>query len=417
MEKVVERFLEYVRINTQSNEEVKTSPSSQGQWELAKKLKNELEEIGLEDVFLDGNCYLMATLPPNTKDDVPVVGFISHLDTSPSITGEGVNPKIVRNYNGEDIVLNKEKNIILSPKFYPELKNYIGEDLIVTDGTTLLGADDKGGIAEIITAMEYLIKHDEIPHGKIRIAFTPDEELGRGANLFDVKRFGAHFSYTIDGGPIGVLQYENFNAAKAIVEIFGLNIHPKEAKNKMKNSILIGKEFLSMLPAHETPSHTEGYEGFFHVISFSGEVEKTRLYFIIRDFDRKEFGRKKKLMKEITNFLNIKYGEGTVKLSMEDQYYNMKEKILPVKVIVDIAEKAMKLSGIKPNIVPVRGGTDGARLSYKGLPTPNIFVGGHNYHGRFEYIPISSMEKAVELIVKVSELIYEKRDELKKVFN
>ena len=417
MDKVVERFLEYVKINTQSNEKVKTSPSSQGQWELARKLKSELEEIGLEDASLNENCYLMATLPSNTKDDVPVVGFIAHLDTSPSITGEGVKPQIVKNYDGGKIILNKEKNIILSPEVYPELKDYVGEDLIVTDGTTLLGADDKGGIAEIITAMEYLIKHDEIPHGKIRIAFTPDEEIGRGADLFDIEKFGANFAYTVDGGPIGVLQYENFNAAKAIVNITGLNIHPKEAKNKMKNSILIGKEFLSMLPAHETPSHTEGYEGFFHVISFGGEVEKTRLYFIIRDFGRKEFERKKKLMKEITNFLNIKYGEGTVKLSMEDQYYNMKEKILPVKIIVDIAEKAMKLSGIKPNIVPVRGGTDGARLSYKGLPTPNIFVGGHNYHGRFEYIPISSMKKAVELIVKISELIYEKRDELKKLFN
>ncbi|WP_420834479.1 peptidase T [Caloranaerobacter azorensis] len=404
MSKVVERFLKYVKYDTRSDEESNTVPTTNGQIVFAKELAKELENIGLKDISVDENGYVMATLPANVEKNVPTIGFIAHMDTSPEMPGKNVNPQIVRNYDGKDIVLNKEKNIILSPKDYPELKNYIGKDIITTDGNTLLGADDKAGIAEIITAMEYLINHPEIPHGTIRIAFTPDEEVGRGADLFDVKKFNADFAYTIDGGAIGELEYENFNAASARVYINGINIHPGSAKNKMKNSMLIANEFISMLPETETPAHTEGYEGFYHLISIKGSVEKTELYYIIRDFDRNNFENRKKLVEKIANELNNKYGSNTVEIKIRDQYYNMKEKIEEVKHIVDTAIEAMKAAKVTPVVVPIRGGTDGARLSFMGLPTPNIFTGGHNFHGRYEYIPTFAMEKAVEVILKIVEI-------------
>lgn len=406
MSKVVERFLRYVKYDTQSNEESGTTPSTEGQLVFARALKEELEEIGLKEVSLDERGYLMATLESNLEEgkETPTIGFIAHMDTSPDMPGKDVKPQIVKNYDGGDIVLNKEENIILSPNDFPELKNYIGEEIITTDGTTLLGADDKAGIAEIITAIEYLLENPEIKHGKIRIAFTPDEEIGRGADFFDVKKFGADLAYTVDGGPIGELEYENFNAAAARISIKGESVHPGTAKGKMVNSILIANELISKLPADETPADTEGYEGFYHLVSIKGNVEETKLYYIIRDFDKINFIKRKTTLEEIVRELNEKYDKGRIQLKITDQYYNMKEIIEKNKEIVDIAYQAMEEIGITPIITPIRGGTDGARLSFMGLPTPNIFTGGHNYHGKYEFIPVSSMEKAMKLIVKISEL-------------
>jgi len=403
MSKVVERFLKYVRFDTQSDRNSSTFPSTKKQYDFGLYLVNELKEIGLSDANIDENGYVMATLPGNC-DGAPVIGFIAHMDTSPDMSGANVQPNVVENYNGRDIVLNKEKNIVLSPSVYPELLNYVGQNIITTDGTTLLGADDKAGIAEIITAMEYLIDNPQIEHGTIKICFTPDEEIGNGANLFDTARFGADFAYTVDGGEVGELEYENFNAASATVTINGINIHPGSAKDKMINSILIGMEFNSMLPPNETPEHTEGYEGFYHLHEIKGTVEKTTLSYIIRDHDKRKFVDRKSRLEKIADYLNDKYGKNTVTVEMKDQYYNMKEKIEPVMHIVETANKAMEEVGITPVVKPVRGGTDGARLSYMGLPTPNIFTGGHNAHGRFEYIPVESMEKAVLVIAKISEL-------------
>jgi tripeptide aminopeptidase len=360
--------------------------------------------LGLKDVEVDKNGYLMATLPSNTKKAVPAIGFIAHIDTSPDCTGENVNPKIWENYFGKNLVLNEKKNIILSPKEFPALNHYIGQPIITTDGTTLLGADNKAGVAEIVTAMEYLINHPEIRHGKIRIAFTPDEEIGRGANKFDVKKFGVDFAYTIDGGPIGEIEYENFNAARAKINIQGLNVHPGTAKHRMKNSMLLALELERMLPQNEKPEYTEEYEGFYHLTEFHGTVDSTNISYIIRDHDKEEFARKKNLLIKIVDHLNLKYGAGTIKLTLVDQYYNMREKIEPVFHIIELALNAMKETGVTPRVKPIRGGTDGARLSYMGLPCPNIFSGGHNFHSRYEFIPIRSMEKAVEVIVKIAEL-------------
>ena len=403
MPKVVEKFIKYVNLETSSKEESTTVPSTAGQLVLGKELAKELGSIGLTDVSIDENGYIMATLPSNTDKQVPVLGFIAHMDTSPEISGADVKPQFVENYDGEDIVLNEEKKIILSPKDYPELKNYIGKTLITTDGTTLLGADDKAGIAEIMAAMEYLVNNPQIKHGTIKVGFTPDEEVGRGSDHFDVKKFNADFAYTIDGAEIGELEFENFNAASAKITVNGRNVHPGSAKGIMINSMLIAGELINMLPKNETPATTEGYEGFYHLMAISGDVEKTNISYIIRDFDQENFEKRKELINSIVNSLNKAYGEKTVEIEIKEQYRNMKEKIEPVKHVVDIAFKAMKEVNIVPKVQPIRGGTDGARLSFMGLPTPNIFTGGHNFHGRFEYIPVYSMEKAVELIVKIAE--------------
>ncbi len=404
MEKLVERFLKYVKINTQSTEKSDQCPTNPAELIFAKELAGELKEIGLKDVEVDDNSYLMATLPANTKKAVPVIGFIAHLDTSPDFTAENVNPQVFENYFGKNLELNKKKTIVLSSREFPALNDYIGQPLITTDGTTLLGADNKAGIAEIITAVEFLKNNPKIQHGKIRIAFTPDEEIGRGADKFDVKKFGADFAYTIDGGPIGELEYENFNAARAKINIQGLNVHPGTAKNRMKNSMHIALELESMLPLNEKPEYTEDYEGFYHLTEFNGTVDSTSFSYIIRDHDKEEFVKKKNLMIKIVDHLNLKYGAGTVKLILVDQYYNMREKIEPVFHIIELAMNAMKEAGVTPKVKPIRGGTDGARLSYMGLPCPNIFSGGHNFHSRYEFIPIQSMKKAVQVIVKVAEL-------------
>ena len=404
MSKVVERFLKYVSYDTKSDEESTTVPSTTGQMVLAKELVNELKEMGIQNVSIDDNGYVMATIPSNMEKEVPTIGFIAHMDTAPDMSGKNVNPKFVENYNGEDIILNIENNIVLSPKDFPELKNYIGKTLITTDGTTLLGADDKAGISEIMSAVEYLIENPHIPHGTICIGFTPDEEVGRGADHFDVKKFNADFAYTIDGGTIGELEYENFNAAGAKISIHGRNVHPGSAKGKMIHSTLIANEFVSSLPQSETPATTEGYEGFYHLIHLNGEVEETKLQYIIRDFDRESFENRKIFIANVADKLNDKYGNGTVEIEVKDQYFNMKEKVEPVKHVVDTAELAMKEVGVTPIIVPIRGGTDGARLSFMGLPTPNIFTGGHNFHGKYEFIPTFAMEKAVEVILKIVDL-------------
>lgn len=404
MDNVVERFVRYVKFDTKSNPESQSCPSTSNQLKLGEELVNELKKLGLSEVSMDDNGYVMATLPSNIEKNCPTIGFIAHMDTSPDMSGKNVNPQFIENYNGEDIFLNKEKNIILSPKDFPDLKNYIGDTLITTDGTTLLGADNKAGIAEIITAMEYLIMNPQIKHGTVQIAFTPDEEIGRGADLFDVKKFDADFAYTVDGGPIGELEYENFNAAGAKIIVKGRNVHPGSSKNKMKNSISIAMELAGMLPQNEKPEHTENYEGFFHLNDFNGNVEETILKYIIRDHHKDLFEKKKEIMLDAISFLNKKYGEGTIHIELNDQYYNMKEKIEPVIEIVELAKKAMEGVGVIPMITPVRGGTDGARLSYMGLPCPNIFTGGHNFHGKFEFIPISSMNKAVEVILKIIEI-------------
>ncbi|NLW23390.1 MAG: peptidase T [Tissierellia bacterium] len=403
MTNLVDRFIKYVKFETTSDENSKTVPSTKNQLEFAKNIGKELEEIGLKDVSVDENGYVMATLPANIDEKVPTIGFIAHMDTSPDMCGKNVNPQIIENYDGENIILNEEENIVLSVKDFPELKNYIGDTIITTDGTTLLGADNKAGIAEIITAMEYLVNNPHIPHGTVKIAFTPDEEIGRGADHFDVEKFDADFAYTVDGGPIGELEYENFNAATAKISIQGTNIHPGTAKNMMVNSMTIAMELDSMLPVNERPEYTEGYEGFYHLVGINGTVEKTEMTYIIRDHSMEKFNRKKETMEEVVKFLNYKYND-IISLNIEDSYYNMKEKIQPVIEIIELAKKAMEEVGIKPIVKPIRGGTDGARLSYMGLPCPNIFAGGHNYHGKYEYIPVSSMEKAVETILKIIEL-------------
>ena len=402
---IVDRFIKYARIDTQSDENNSQTPSTQKQFNLAKEVEKEALEMGLVDVSLDNNCYLMATLPSNTtKKNVPVIGFISHFDTSPDMSGKNVNPTIIKNYDGEDIILNKANNVILSPNDFTELLKFKGDDIIVTDGTTLLGADDKAGIAEIMDDMQYLIDHPEIEHGKIRIAFTPDEEIGRGADKFDVKKFGAEWAYTMDGSEIGELEYENFNAAYAKIEIQGRNVHPGYAKNKMVNALHIANELASMLPYDERPEHTDGYEGFFHLISLNGTVEDSKLSFIIRDHDRDKFEERKNKINSIVDLLNEKY-DNRITLDMKDQYYNMKEKIEPVMHIVDYAYRAMEELDIKPIVKPIRGGTDGSKLSFMGLPCPNIFAGGMNFHGKYEFLPIPALEKASKVIVKIAELV------------
>jgi len=381
------------------------TPSTPGQLVFAQYLTEELKTIGLEDVMLDKNGYIMATLPANTDKEIPVVGFISHLDTSPDMSGKNIKPRIIENFDGNDILLNEEKLIVFETDKYPEILQYKGQNIIVTDGTTLLGADDKAGIAEIVSAMEYLIEHPEIKHGKIRIGFTPDEEIGQGADHFDVKAFGAEWAYTMDGGEIGELEYENFNAAAAKVIFKGTNVHPGYAKHKMLNSMRVAQQFLSMLPRHETPEHTEGYEGFYHLTAMQGTVEESTLSFIIRDHDRDRFERRKKEMQHLVNKINAEFGSDTATIELRDQYYNMREKVEPVMHIVNLAFEAMEAVGVKPKVKPIRGGTDGARLSFEGLPCPNIFAGGHNFHGRFEYLPIPSMEKAMMVIVKIAEIL------------
>jgi peptidase T len=402
---LVERFLKYVSFDTQSSEETEVTPSTPGQMVFAKYLKEELESLGLEDITLDEHGYLFATLPANIDKPVPTIGFIAHMDTSPDMSGKDVSPRIVQNYDGSDIVLSAEENVVLSPSQFPELLDHKGEDLIVTNGKTLLGADDKAGIAEIVSAIVYLKEHPEIKHGKIRIGFNPDEEIGLGAHKFDVEKFGCDWAYTMDGGEIGELEFENFNAASAKITFKGRNVHPGYAKNKMINSIRVANRFCAMLPAHETPEHTEGYEGFYHLISFNGDVEQTTVAYIIRDHDRARFESRKKKIERFVSEINAEYGEGTATLELRDQYYNMREKIEPVMHIIDTAFAAMEAVGVKPNVKPIRGGTDGAQLSFKGLPCPNIFAGGLNFHGRYEFAPIQNMEKAMKVIVKIAELV------------
>ncbi|WP_288614069.1 peptidase T [uncultured Bacteroides sp.] len=402
---LVERFLKYVSFDTQSSEETEVTPSTPGQMVFAKYLKEELESLGLEDITLDEHGYLFATLPANIDKPVPTIGFIAHMDTSPDMSGKDVSPRIVQNYDGSDIVLCAEENVVLSPSQFPELLDHKGEDLIVTNGKTLLGADDKAGIAEIVSAIVYLKEHPEIKHGKIRIGFNPDEEIGLGAHKFDVEKFGCDWAYTMDGGEIGELEFENFNAASAKIAFKGRNVHPGYAKNKMINSIRVANRFCAMLPAHETPEHTEGYEGFYHLISFNGDVEQTTVAYIIRDHDRARFESRKKKIERFVSEINAEYGEGTATLELRDQYYNMREKIEPVMHIIDTAFAAMEAVGVKPNVKPIRGGTDGAQLSFKGLPCPNIFAGGLNFHGRYEFVPIQNMEKAMKVIVKIAELV------------
>ena len=402
---LVERFLKYVSFDTQSSEETEVTPSTPGQMVFAKYLKEELESLGLEDITLDEHGYLFATLPANIDKPVPTIGFIAHMDTSPDMSGKDVSPRIVQNYDGLDIVLCAEENVVLSPSQFPELLDHKGEDLIVTNGKTLLGADDKAGIAEIVSAIVYLKEHPEIKHGKIRIGFNPDEEIGLGAHKFDVEKFGCDWAYTMDGGEVGELEFENFNAASAKITFKGRNVHPGYAKNKMVNSIRVANRFCAMLPAHETPEHTEGYEGFYHLISFNGDVEQTTVAYIIRDHDRARFESRKKKIERFVSEINAEYGEGTATLELRDQYYNMREKIEPVMHIIDTAFAAMEAVGVKPNVKPIRGGTDGAQLSFKGLPCPNIFAGGLNFHGRYEFAPIQNMEKAMKVIVKIAELV------------
>lgn len=401
---LTDRFLKYVKFDTQSDELTNLTPSTPGQYKFAQALEKELHELGLEEISLDENGYLMATLPANTDREVPTVGFIAHLDTSPDLSGHNVNPRIVKAYDGGDITLNADNDVVLSPSEFPELLHYVGQDLIVTDGTTLLGADDKAGIAEIISAVEYLKAHPEIEHGKIRIAFNPDEEIGQGAHKFDVERFGADWAYTMDGGEVGELEYENFNAAVANVTFKGRNVHPGYAKHKMVNSIRIANQFILMLPRWETPEHTEGYEGFYHLVKIDGDVEKTTLTYIIRDHDRDRFERRKRELEHLTRKTNNEF-PGCATIEIRDQYFNMREKIEPVMHIITIAEKAMELAGVTPKVQPIRGGTDGAQLSFKGLPCPNIFAGGLNFHGRYEFVPIPSMEKAEKTIVEIARLV------------
>ena len=402
---LIKRFFSYTAVDTQSDENSQTVPSTSKQMNLARQLKAELESMGLEDVFMDDMGYVYATLPANTDKKLPTIGFISHMDTSPSMSGKDVKPRIVENYQGGDIVLNEEQNIVLSPSLFPELDAHKGEDIIVTDGTTLLGADDKAGIAEIITAVEYLQQHPEIKHGKVRVGFNPDEEIGMGAAHFDVERFGCDFGYTVDGGEVGEMEYENFNAAKAVFKIQGLEVHPGYAKGKMVNASLLASELIQMFPSDETPGTTCGYEGFYHLVGLGGEVDNAQAVFIIRDHDRAKFEARKAFAQQVADRMNGKYGQGTVQATVTDQYYNMKEQIDKVPFVVDIACEAMKMAGVEPVKVPIRGGTDGAQLSFKGLPCPNLFAGGMNFHGRYEWVPVQSMEKAMMTVVRIIELV------------
>ena len=408
MQHIIDRFISYVTVDTESDSNSETTPSTAKQWILANLLVEELKNIGMQDVTIDDKSYIMATLASNVDHDVPTIGFISHFDTSPDFKGANVKPQIVPNYDGKDIILNAEQNIVLSPSYFKDLLQYKGQTLITTDGTTLLGADDKAGITEIVTAMEFLINNPEIKHGKIRVGFTPDEEIGRGAHHFDVEKFGADWAYTMDGSQVGELEYENFNAAGAKITFKGKSVHPGYAKGKMINSMLIANEFMDDLPSGETPQETKGYEGFYHVHHLSGSIEETVLELIIRDHSKIKFEKRKEKVLRIVRKINRKFmkqfGEDIALAEINDQYYNMKEKVVPVKYIVDIAEKAMKELNIKPLIKPIRGGTDGCQLSYKGLPCPNIFAGGHNFHGKYEYVPVESMQKAVNVIVKIAEL-------------
>lgn len=396
----IDRFLKYVSFCTTSDENTRLTPSTPGQMEFAKYLAEELRQIGLQEVSLDDNGYIMATLPANVEG-APVIGFIAHMDTAPDASGKHVEPRIVTNYDGKDILLNAEEQIVMETAKFPELLRYVGQDLIVTNGKTLLGADDKAGICEIVSACEYLIAHPEIKHGKIRIGFTPDEEIGQGADHFDVKAFGADFAYTMDGGAIGELEYENFNAAACTIKVHGVNVHPGSAYHKMQNSMRIAYQLAVMLPRWETPEHTQGYEGFYHLIGMQGTVEETKLTYIIRDHDRHRFESRKRELEHLVRKVNREYGDNTAEIEMRDQYYNMREKIEPVMHIIERAQKAMEAVGVTPVVKPIRGGTDGARLSFEGLPCPNLFAGGENFHSRYEYLPINSMQKAIELIVKI----------------
>ncbi len=402
-ESVVDRFLRYVKVDTQSDERSSSVPSTEGQLVLARMLAGELRELGLKDAAVDEHGYVTATLPANNGGKGLVVGWIAHMDTSPDMRGANVQPRIHRNYDGGEIRLDREGRYVLSPQEFPELLRYRGQDLITTDGTTLLGADDKAGVAEIMTALAWLQEHPAVRHGTVKVAFTPDEEIGRGADHFDVQRFGADFAYTVDGGALGELEYENFNAALATLTFRGRNVHPGTAKGKMINAMQVAMEYNALLPPAERPEYTEGYEGFFHLIDIHGDVERTVMRYLVRDHDRRRFEARKKLMREAAALLRIRYGRGAVRLGLKDQYYNMREKIEPVRYVVDLAEEAMRECGVTPVVKPIRGGTDGARLSYMGLPTPNLFTGGHNFHGRFEFIPVPSMEKAVEVIVRITE--------------
>ncbi len=406
MQNIIDRFLSYVTIDTQSDASSNTTPSTKKQWDLAHKLVAELKQIGMQDVTIDKHAYIMATLPSNCDFDVPTIGFIAHFDTTPDFSGTNVKPQIIKNYDGKDIVLNEEKNIILSPDYFDDLLLYKGKTIITTDGTTLLGADDKAGITEIVTAMEYLIQHPEIKHGTIRVGFTPDEEIGRGAHKFDVAKFGASWAYTMDGSQIGELEYENFNAAGAKITIQGKSVHPGYAKGKMINAIGIANEFMALLPQQEVPQHTTGREGFYHIHHINGSIEHAEIELIVRDHDRANFENRKLLLHTITKKLNSTYND-CIALEVNDQYYNMREKVEPVFHIVETAKNAMEAIGITPIIKPIRGGTDGSQLSYMGLPCPNIFAGGHNFHGKYEYVPVESMQKAVEVITKICELTAE----------
>ena len=407
---LIDRFISYVTVDTESDPTSDTTPSTAKQWDLANALVEELKHIGLQEVTIDENAYIMATLPSNVPHEVPTIGFISHFDTTPDFTGKDVKPQIIENYDGKDIVLNKAQNIILSPSYFEDLLLYKGQTLITTDGTTLLGADDKAGITEIVSAMEYLVQHPEIKHGKIRVGFTPDEEIGRGAHKFDVEKFGAEWAYTMDGSQVGELEYENFNAAGALVSIKGKIVHPGYAKGKMVNSMYIATDYINSLPRLETPEHTQDRQGFFHLYSVTGEVDSTQLQYIIRDHDKEHFEARKEMMLKLADELNSQLGEPCVSVEIKDQYFNMCEKIEPVMHIVDIAQKAMEQAGIKPLIKPIRGGTDGSQLSFKGLPCPNIFAGGHNFHGRFEYVPVESIQKAIEVIINIAQLVGEEKE-------
>ena len=402
---IVERFLKYVSFDTQSAEDSETTPSTEKQWALARYLKEELEGIGLTEVEIDEHAYVYATLPANTDKPLPTVGFIAHMDTSPDCSGKDVKPRIVKDYDGGDIVLDEAAGIVTSPKKFPELLDHVGEDIIVTDGHTLLGADDKAGIAEIVHAMAYLIAHPEIKHGRIRVGFNPDEEIGLGAHRFNVEKFGCDFAYTMDGGELGELEFENFNAASAKVEVTGVSVHPGYAKNKMVNAARVATEYASLMPAAETPERTAEYEGFYHLLGMNGNVEKASLTYIIRDHDRARFEERKEYAAAVGELLNKKYGAGTVKVTLADQYYNMREKVEPVMHIIDTALDAMKDCGIQPRVRAIRGGTDGAQLSFKGLPCPNIFAGGLNFHGPHEFLPIPSLEKASMVVVKICEIV------------
>ncbi|MDB4495892.1 peptidase T [Flavobacteriaceae bacterium] len=404
-EHITKRFLSYVTIDTESDPNNPAFPSTEKQWDLAKFLVKELSDIGLNDITLDENCYVMATLPSNLDYEVPTIGFVSHIDTTPDYTGANVKPQIHHNYDAKDIILNEKENIVLSPSYFEDLLQYKGQTIITTDGSTLLGADDKAGITEIVSAMEYLIKHPEIKHGKIRICFTPDEEVGKGAHKFDVEKFGAEWAYTMDGSQIGELEYENFNAAGAKIIINGKIVHPGYAKGKMINSMTIASDFISRMPKNEVPESTEGYEGFFHLYKIDGKVEQTILHYIIRDHDKELFENRKDFIKSVVSNLNKELGSDIIEIEISNQYYNMKEKVVPVMHIVDIAEEVMKDLNIIPLIKPIRGGTDGSQLSFMGLPCPNIFAGGHNFHGRYEYVPVESMMKATEVIIGISEKV------------